>query len=663
MRSLRSLALLVACLSASSALLFAAPAPVNPHASPEARALLAYLHSISGKAIITGQHNYPNDGSRWTDLDYDLTGKYPGLFGKDFGFSGGEDKDTVLSRPASVQEIERQWANGDIIALTWHAVRPTDDEPVTFHDSVQAHLTDYEWHELLTPGTPLYNRWCRQVDVIAGYLRALRDAHVPVLFRPYHEMNGNWFWWGYRPGPNGSAALYRQLYHRFVDVHHLDNLLWVWNVNAPGGAAAPVDDYYPGDQYVDIVTMDIYGAFEQSYYDSMLKLADGTGPDAKPIALAEVGAPPSLDVLAQQPRWTYFMQWSGFVDPNRMDAVNAIYNAPQALNRNDPRLAAPLAAIRKATLDATEGKPAADPVSPDADSEAKSLLARLIDAPGKAVLSAEAEPTPVNGQITDAAEPPPVNGQITDTAQLPQPAILSANLDGSPTNAQQIDHLIQLAKKNHSAIRLAWLPNSPTGNGAAKSHLTDFEWNELLTPGSDLNKLWAAQVDTAAESLRKLQDAHLPVLFVPYSDANGKDDWWAGRPGIHGSAELYRMLFERLTAHDHLHSLLWVWQIGTPSFGPGPAAAPSDFFPGLLYVDALELRTRQLNGRWPLDRLLTSIGVGKPVGVELTNDVPSPAAFAAPSSWSWFVLDQPNASNAALRTLLSDPHVASTPHQ
>jgi mannan endo-1,4-beta-mannosidase len=209
-------------------LALAAPQPVNPHASPEARALLVYIDSISGKGLITGQHNFPNDGSKWTDRVLDLTGKYPGLFGEDFGFSAGEDKDSVLSRPATVEEIKRQWQNGSIVALTWHAVRPTDDEPVTFHDSVQGHLTDYEWHELLTPGTPLYNRWCEQVDVIAGYLRQLRDAHVPILFRPYHEVNGNWFWWEYRPGPDGSSALYRQLYHRFVDMHHLDNLVWVW---------------------------------------------------------------------------------------------------------------------------------------------------------------------------------------------------------------------------------------------------------------------------------------------------------------------------------------------------------------------------------------------------------------------------------------------------
>lgn len=93
-----------------------------------------------------------------------------------------------------IAEVKRQYENGAVITLTSHAVRPTDDEPVTFRDSVQGHLSDYEWHELLTPGTYLNKRWYAQMDVIAGYLQQLRDVHVPVLFRAYHEINGNWFW-------------------------------------------------------------------------------------------------------------------------------------------------------------------------------------------------------------------------------------------------------------------------------------------------------------------------------------------------------------------------------------------------------------------------------------------------------------------------------------
>jgi mannan endo-1,4-beta-mannosidase len=334
-----------------------APEPVNPHATPEARALLAYLDSISGKATIAGQHNYPNVGARWTDMAYDLTAKYPGLFGGDFGFSGGEDKDSVLSRPAMIAEAERQYRNGAVVTLTWHEVRPTDDEPVTFHGSVQGHLTDAEWKELLTPGSPLNLRWQAQVDVIAGYLKQLQDAHVPVLFRPYHEINGKWFWWGGRPGQDGSVALYRQIYDRFVNVHHLDNLLWAWNVNAPGGNAGAIEGYYPGAQYADVVTMDIYGEFKQEYYTNILALAGD-----KPIALGEVGGLPSPEVLQKQPRWAYFMCWSEFIqEHNPLDLVIAVYHAPMVLTREDARLAVPLAAIRKATAERTAGTPEAAP--------------------------------------------------------------------------------------------------------------------------------------------------------------------------------------------------------------------------------------------------------------------------------------------------------------
>jgi mannan endo-1,4-beta-mannosidase len=345
MRMMRVAVLFLAGVLGCAGGLNAAPAPVNPHATAEARALLAYLDSISGQATIAGQHNYPNVGARWTNTAYDLTGKYPGLFGGDFGFSAGDDKDSVLGRPAMIEEVKRQYKNGAVITLTWHEVRPTDNEPVTFKESVQGHLTDAEWRELLTPGSPLNLRWQAQVDVIAGYLKQLRDAHVPVLFRPYHEMNGGWFWWAGRPGWDGSAALYRMIYDRFVNVHHLDNLLWVWNVNAPDPHWPLLTSFYPGAPFTDVVTMDIYGEFKQQYYDSMLRLAGG-----KPIALAEVGKLPSLEVLNRQPRWTYFMSWSEFIqNANTPEQAKAVYNAPRILTRDDPRLAVPMAAIRKAS--------------------------------------------------------------------------------------------------------------------------------------------------------------------------------------------------------------------------------------------------------------------------------------------------------------------------
>ena len=81
-------------------------APVNPDVSPEARALLKYLYSISGHYTLSGQHNYPYHIARWTDRAYDLTGKYPAVFGQDFGFQGDDDKDSTEARPFLIEEIK-----------------------------------------------------------------------------------------------------------------------------------------------------------------------------------------------------------------------------------------------------------------------------------------------------------------------------------------------------------------------------------------------------------------------------------------------------------------------------------------------------------------------------------------------------------------------------
>jgi beta-mannanase len=519
---------------------------------------------------------------------------------------------------------------------------------VVFAESVQGRLTDYEWQQLLTPGTPIYRRWCAQVDVIAGYLRQLRDAHVPVLYRPYHEINGNWFWWTGRPGKNGSAALYRQLYDRFVNVHHLDNLVWVWNVNAPGGNAGPVADYYPGAQYADVVTMDIYGEFKQEYYTEMLALAG-----EKPIALAEVGALPSPDVLEQQPRWAYFMVWSEWIQmASTPELANAVYHAPRVLTRDDARLTGPMAAIRKATAERTGGTLEADPVTPGANPEAKALLARLLAAPGQAVLS---------GQENDAASPGAATAAVVAATQK-QPAIYAADLGGSAADRQAVVKEALKAHASHAVVSLSWHPARPTDGAPASAHglLTDYEWNDLLTPGSDLNKRWSEQVDDAAAALRDLEKAGVAVLWNPLPVANGKDSWWAGRKGVRGSAELYRQLFDRLVNHDGVKNLVWVWEADPPGSRADEAGTPGDYYPGLLYADAVELRLNWLDSRFPAG-MISQGTVGKPAGVELTGSLPPPEALTNHAVFAWFLATpqaDPAARADAWRKLLGDPHVA-----
>ena len=315
--------------------------PVTPKASPEAAALLDFFYSISGKYILTGQHNFPNIKDRNTRFAAEYIGQTPVIFSTDWGFAKEDDKDSYLARPEIVKEAIRQHKLGSIITICWHAVPPTAKEPVTFQPvpgskppalaSVQGQLTDQQFRDILTRGTPLYKSWCTQVDSIAVYLKKLQDAHVPVLWRPYHEMNGSWFWWGGRQGKYSTRALYRQIFDRLVKYHKLNNLIWVWSVDRPNRPEMQFSNYYPGNDFLDILALDVYGSdFNQNYYDSLLVLSKG-----KPMVLGEVGNPPSPEILTKQPRWSYWVIWSGMVRGTSRKQHQILAAVPRVLSIED----------------------------------------------------------------------------------------------------------------------------------------------------------------------------------------------------------------------------------------------------------------------------------------------------------------------------------------
>jgi mannan endo-1,4-beta-mannosidase len=338
------------------------------------------------------------------------------------------------------------------------------------------------------------------------------------------------------------------------------------------------------------------------------------------------------------------------------------------VNRDDPRLTVPMAAIRKATADRTGNAPAPDPVSPGASTEAKALLARLAT-PGQPIIS---------GQENDSASPAAATAAVVQ-ATGKQPSIYASELSPAVPASGLADArkaIVAEALRAHAAhacVSLSWRPARPTDDAVAnvKNQLTDYEWNDLLTPGTPLNQRWLQQVDSVAETLRTLDKSGVAVLWNPLPESNGANFWWAGRKGVHGSAELYRQLFDRLVNHDGLHNLVWVWEAAAPDFRPGAGGASgggllSDFFPGYLYTDALEIRLNQLSPRFSAGRMLSQIALEKPIGVEIAGDIPSPAAFAQGSGLTWFLAAPPLAAPAdsatradALRKLYGDPQVGS----
>ncbi len=298
--------------------------PVNKNATPEAKKLLDFLYSIKGKKIVAGHHNAVGRADVFPNRVKELTGKTPEIWGCDFiNYYRPGNADSL------VQEAYQKYKEGYIVTLMWHVGRPQDDPPFRWKESVQGKMTNDEWKELTTPGTPLNLRWLARVDTIAKYLNDLQALGVPVLWRPYHESNGVWFWWGDKRGENGFPKLYRMMYDRFVNHHKLNNLIWVWNTNAPrqliNDEAYVYEDYFPGMEYVDVFATDVYHHdYRQSHHDDLVRLGRG-----KIISLGEVGEVPTPEILEHQPEWTWFMIWANFVNNhNTPEQIRELYNYP-----------------------------------------------------------------------------------------------------------------------------------------------------------------------------------------------------------------------------------------------------------------------------------------------------------------------------------------------
>lgn len=308
---------------------FAQTEPVNKNASKEAKNLLKYIYGLDS-TILSGQHCYNHEPDRFYDKVHELTGKYPAIWGTDFYWSGG-DVDPGIK---VVDEVIKKHQQGAIITLMWHVGKPTDNPPFKWKESVQDEISDAEWKELVTPGTNLHKRWLSHVDALAVHLKKIQEKNIPVLWRPYHEMNGVWFWWGDKKGNEGYAKLWKLLYQRLTEHHQINNLIWVWNANAPRDIpkdeAFDYKDFYPGHKYVDILATDVYHFdYEQKDYEQLLKLANG-----KPIALGEVGELPKTNILEVQPKWSWFMVWSGWLETaNTEQRVKEVYSYPKTITK------------------------------------------------------------------------------------------------------------------------------------------------------------------------------------------------------------------------------------------------------------------------------------------------------------------------------------------
>ena len=299
------------------------------------RALMNLLISQYGAGTFSGQVNEDD-----TAYIQQITGATPAIFGGDLmDYSPSRVANGAMPEGTSEKWLQRA-RDGQILALMWHWNAPSHLINADYVDKDGNKVQASWWRGFYSNATTFdlqaaladtnsqdYKLLLRDIDAIAVQLRKFSDAGVPVLWRPLHEAEGGWFWWGAQ-GPEPFKKLWCILHDRLTNRHNLHNLIWVYTAgNDPA--------WYPGDDMVDVVGADCYPS---DYTDPLTATWDDLNArygGRKLIALTEVGKVPDIAKMRRLGvKWSYFTSWSGDLGPTAipLETLKADYGAPGVLN-------------------------------------------------------------------------------------------------------------------------------------------------------------------------------------------------------------------------------------------------------------------------------------------------------------------------------------------
>jgi mannan endo-1,4-beta-mannosidase len=297
----------------------------NKNATPEAKALMKFMTDIYGKYMISGQQQESwVSGMPRIEWLKNKTGKKPGLVGFDFmDYTPVRVKD---NRKCSDVDKAIEWhKQGGIVTFVWHWNSPRTSASIDkgfYSDGNQINISD-----ALSKKNGDYDLILKDIDAIAEQIKRLQDANVPVLWRPLHEADGKWFWWGMQ-GSDSCKKLYDLLYDRLTNHHKLNNLVWVWSyAHTLNGK-----DWCPDQSKVDVAALDCYYG-KYSYgtnKDKFDKLMSFTGGN-KMGGISENDSIPDPDKLvSEKVPWLYFCTWNDFETgayvSNSEDHLKKVFN-------------------------------------------------------------------------------------------------------------------------------------------------------------------------------------------------------------------------------------------------------------------------------------------------------------------------------------------------
>ncbi len=277
---------------------------INPNADESAQRLMKYLTDVYGTYFLTGQYGDEGYFSNEVQAIYQTTGEYPAVLGLDMI----EYSPSRVANGSSSQTVEYAidwWERGGIVTLCWHWNAPTKYLTAEWYSGFRKEATNIDLAAIMNgEDEEGYELLMEDIDAIATELLRLQDAGVPILWRPLHEASGGWFWWG-DSGAEAYKQLWVLLYETLTYDYGLNNLIWVWN-----GQDA---DWYPGDEYVDIIGEDIYAGNQVSTSQVVKYMEAVNYTDAnKMVVLSENGCVFDPEVAYRDgAMWGFYCTWGG----------------------------------------------------------------------------------------------------------------------------------------------------------------------------------------------------------------------------------------------------------------------------------------------------------------------------------------------------------------
>jgi mannan endo-1,4-beta-mannosidase len=218
------------------------------------------LRSLWGKSVLFGHQDDLAYGIGWkyeqdrSDIK-ELTGEYPALFGWDISGIEKDKTNNIDGVPFSKMKvfIKKAYDMGAVNTISWHLDNPLNGKTAwdTTRTTVPSILPGGLKHQL-------YKSWLDKVAAFMADLKGSDGKAIPVIFRPYHELTGSWFWWGKNEcSPADYIALYRFTEDYLKNTKKIHNLIYVYNVS-DFKSNTDYLERYPGNKYVDILSFDAY---------------------------------------------------------------------------------------------------------------------------------------------------------------------------------------------------------------------------------------------------------------------------------------------------------------------------------------------------------------------------------------------------------------------